>query len=51
MMESSVAVSIRIRETNWLSLCIAIEWRLVDWFLVSLSIVAAAILSLILQLE
>jgi hypothetical protein len=49
-MESYVAVSFALPNTNRLSICFAIEWRQVDWFLVSLFIIAAVILSLMLHL-
>jgi hypothetical protein len=49
-MESYVAVSFLGRRQNRLSIYIVIEWGQVDWFLVSLFIVAALILSLMLHL-
>jgi hypothetical protein len=49
-MESYVAVSFALPNTNRLSVYFVIEWRLVDWFLVSLFLVAAVILSLMLHL-
>jgi hypothetical protein len=49
-MESYVAVNLTWRETICLSVYIGIEWRQLDWFVVSLFIVAAVILSLMLHL-
>jgi hypothetical protein len=49
-MESYVAVSFPFVGANRLSIQFVIEWRRVDWFLVSLVIVAAVILSLMLHL-
>ena len=50
LMESFIVVSLPFHNTNRFNVYFAIEWRLVDWFLVSLSIVAAVILSLMLHL-
>jgi hypothetical protein len=49
-MESYVAVSFPLRDANRLSIYFVIEWSRVDWFLVSLVILAAVILSLMLHL-
>jgi hypothetical protein len=50
LMESYVAVSFPLRDANRLSIYFVIEWSRVDWFLVSLLIVAVVILSLMLHL-
>jgi hypothetical protein len=50
LMESYVAVSFALSNTNRASIYFAIEWGLVDWFLLSLFLVAAVILSLMLHL-
>lgn len=47
---SYVAVSLMVRETNLFSVVFGLEWDRTDWFLVSLFIDAAILLSLILHL-
>jgi hypothetical protein len=49
-MESYVAVSVPWRRENLISIYFVVEWRQVDWFLVSLFLVVAVILSLMLHL-